>query len=673
MSAVKKAKWNIKEADIKDNEVAKEWGERRTRSLSQMKQRTSHFPSYTRVSHGTTLLDRPWADGPSFSEGTTQAIMRKVRNSTIQRVFDGEISTQFDKNSIEQIETEYLFQNKVMTSEYDNDNIFTWMVMSFNNAWNFGFACNRSGFEKDIDGDIRVSRKLIQWNDIYPDPDAQLIQKANWYLVREYVSQSDLELLIDMETGEVPDKTYEADTVKYLCENKIKDAGEINSLPLADKKKGVTHIESVETWTCYRRGDEEFVTFVPSINAVLRRVKNYDPRKDVPLHFLILEPDTEFPLGVPSIMWTLGHQQVADSLQALAYTMFHFAMDPPLKVRGTLERSKIRMKPRAWWWMGTNPTNDVEPYRAESQTMVQYNSIAENITAQMMKTMNVTDATVASDANVMTYSGTPQGVESQQRDKTTVINQYQKRMEIYVGAWANYALRSYINSITGKLDLVVDEETRRKIWDIESSQEAEESIIDGDKITIDFSNLSTALLSFKVRTGSLTQSAKEQQRKNLQEAFIPISQMIGNISEQNKDAAEKTLMQMMARLMELSDIDISQSVADNFNEKLLMGAMQATMEEVSKQGEQLNRMSQAMGIPGIDAGQPPSGLPVQPNGANAGNPDIPSMPSRDGASPQLSLPKQLPDELPQGVSPQQPRPASAEFPDEEAGANIIEQ
>ena len=89
-------------------------------------------------------------------------------------------------------------------------------------------------------------------------------------------------------------------------------------------------------------------------------------------------------------------------------------------------------------------------FPVETTTLTQYNAIMQNTQGNMMKNMNVTEQTVASDAHVMTYSGTPQGVEQQRRDRTTTVNQYQKRVETFFAEWANHALRSYLSAMGGK-------------------------------------------------------------------------------------------------------------------------------------------------------------------------------------------------------------------------------
>ena len=622
---------------------------------SQMRQRTRNHDMFARVSHGMNIFEKNRND--SFSEGTTQAMKRKIRAQSIQRVPDGEIVTQYDKNSIEQAEIDYLFKHKVLTSEYDGKDMLKNLWKTFNMSYDYGFACVRTGFEKDLDGDPRISYTLIPYGDIFPSPDCKFIEEADWYIVREWIPYSSIKALIDWESEDKPlkDTTYNEDVVKYLIDNHHATGGNMESIPLADKKKGKMPTESIEVRTYYCRGQKEFITYVPELNVILRKVKNYDPRKDVPLHFMILEPDPEFPLGCSSIMWTMAMQQFADAFQSSAYQALLLSLRPPLMTFGNLTNPKMKMKPGAIWPMGTNQNNRVEPFRVETTTLTQYGSIMENISGKMMQSLNITDATVASDAQVARYSATPQGVEQQKFDKTITVNQYQKRIETFFQEWANHALRSYINSMSGEHALTVDEATRRKVFDIESSQERSrmmdqeaepvESIIDGDKIIIDFDALSTDMLSFEVRAGSLIENEKETERRNIQEMLIPVSQMMGNVGDENRQIFEGILIKLVARLCELSDIDISQGIADPLNDKIMADALQATMEMVMGQQGQIDQLAQAV------AGQQqmmPQGAPQQ------GAP----MPAAPMPQPEPQMPMGAQPVMPEGAvpMPQQPMP-----------------
>ena len=646
------SKKNIKLDDIRDERVTTEFASMWRRAESQMKERTNNFEWFTKISHNRNLYENR---NDRFSEGSTQAMKRKIRNQTIQRVPDGEIVTQFDKNTIEQVEIEYLFKNKILASEFAGSNMLTNLTKLFNNAYDYGFGCVRTDFVKDLNNDYRISFNIINWADVYPAPDHDDIASAPWYIIRESVSHSQFEQLVD-DKGLVKDKTYNQDAITYILENKAK-GGLINDMPSqADRDKMITKIESLELRTIYKRGDKEFITYAPSLGCIVRTVKNEDPRLDVPIHFLILEPDNEYPLGASIVMYTLAQQQFADAFQSSAYQTLLLALNPPLTVRGNITASSIKYEPRAFIPMGRDVNSSIEPLDINTAPLANFGSICENISANMMKTLNITDGTPAADANVHTYSATPQGVEQQRMDKTITINSYQKQIEIFFSEWSCHALRSYLSSMKGSKWLTVDEETRRRIWDIEmvenQPQEVERkdkktgkvytemiapkftSIIDGNKININFTALSADTIEFVVRTGSLIESQIDQERSHLQEAIVSISQMIGNVSDQAKPKFEEVLVQMTSRILELSNIDISKSTSAKIDEVLLSQAMEATMQKVSQQDNQIQQLAQNQ-----------MAMQQQLN------------PNRQQSSPNSNIPE---DQMPNENIPQPPMPAGNE-------------
>ena len=667
---------------LKSEEAAKlerKWKD----GLSVHQNRTTGFDFFAKVAKNMTLFEKARKD--EWSEGSTQTIMRKIRSQTLQRVPDGEIVTPYEKNTIEQAVIDFLFKHKVLMSEFDGKDMMKNLWKTFDSAYVYGFGCVRTGFEKDLDGDPRVSYTLIPYGDVIPSPDCKAIEEADWYIVREYIPHSSLKMLIDKETGEVSDPTYDAKVVRYIVENEMKDGAGPESMALADKKKGISYTRTVEVRTYYCRGADEFITYVPGLSCILRRVKNYDPRKDVPIHFMILEPDPEFPYGCSSIMWTMAQQQFADAFQSTAYQTLLLSLKPPLQVFGNLTNPKMKMIPGAVWPMGTNPNNKIEKFPIETATLTGYNSILEGISGRMMTSLNITDATVASDANVPHYSATPQGVEQQRLDKTITINQYQKRVEAFFSEWANHALRSYINSMKGySKPITVDAKTRKRIESIEEAERKQqelalkqmfgqdaaseaitetgdwgESIVDGTKITVDFGMYDDAIFNFEVRTGSLIESEQETEKSNIQEMLVSVTQMIGNVSDANKQAFESIIMQLVLRMCELSNIDISAGISSTMNEQLMMAALESTMNAVADQQGQIGQMQQMMGMapqgmPPEAMGQPPmppeAGAPMPPESPEfAENPQI--TPEQGALPPEMPMPPVEAGGMPQDMMP----------------------
>ena len=367
---------------------------------------------------------------------------------------------------------------------------------------------------------------------------------------------------------------------------------------MADKLKGSTAIQSLTLITEYRRGSSEFKTFVPGINAVFRTVPNYDPRKEIPWHFCVLETDPDFPLGVSQVEFLLADQQFNDLFQTSAYKNLLLAMEPPIMVSGwETNPSSYVYEPRKIWNLGNNPNQvKVEPVKIDNSVLTGWSNTREAIAASMLRNLNVMDGTIAKDSGT-TFSKTAPGVQAQQDAKTININQYQKRMELFVSAWANDALRSYVNAMNGKHWMTVDERTRRRLVDIGA-----EDTIEDNKIEIDFSLLTTDALEFQVRTGSLVELKEDQERQALAEISQPFIQNLNGWSEDNRRVIEnEVLLPIAKRMLELSDVDIAQTMADSLSTqmaKIMMQDLQQQInvqqQEIAMQDQRINQMEEAI-------------------------------------------------------------------------------
>lgn len=624
-------KWNIDKDSLVDPAFTK-MNARFSRAKAQMAQRTAHHELYGLLAKNKSIHEFNVRKGRTqyFSEGSTQYILRKTLADTIQRVPDGELVTPYDKASIEHILTEYIFNNKVMWSEFEGIDMMSNLTNVFKMSFIYGFAPVRIGFEKDYDNDARISFNLEQWSDVFINPDCKDIRRPQVVYHRQYLSKDDVKALINEETGDVHDPTYKADAIKYLLDEDMFTAKEYESEKMADKLKGSTSIQSVELITEYRRGEKKFITYCPTIKAVFREVPNYDPRLGIPWVFGVLEVDPDFPLGVSQVEFLLADQQFNDLFQTSAYKNLLLAMEPPIMVSGwETNPSSYRFEPRKIWNLGNNPNQvKVEPVKIDNTILSGWANTREAIASSMLRNLNVMDGTVANDSGTG-FSKTAPGVEAQMTTKTININQYQKRMEYFVAEYANMALRMYINALGGVHEMTVDEETRRKLIDI-----GREDLINGNKISIDFDILETDLLDFQVRAGSLVELKEDQERQALSDMIQPFIQNLNGWSEENRTVVEnEILLPVMKRMLELSDSDISQSLADSLNTqiaKLMMADMQA---QIDSQQAQLNEQSQA--IANMQQQQPEAQQNMGMSTNDAGLPVMSDMPTPPAPTPEM--------------------------------------
>lgn len=582
-----KKRWNIDKEKLATKEVAK-LHRRYDAARMQMMLRTSHHELYGLLAKNKSIHEWSSRKGKTkyFSEGSTQYILRKVLADTIQRVPDGELVTQYDNASKEHVILQYLFENKVMVSEIDGMDMMANLTKAFKMSFIYAFAPVRTGFERDYDDDARVKFSLEQWSDVFVNPDCTDVCRPTVVYHRHYMNKDDVLALLDDE-GNIVDHTYNEDCVRCIIDEDMFTAKDYRSETMGDKMKGSTSVQSIMLVTEYRRGADEFVTFFPTLNAEFRRVPNYDPRKGIPWNFLVLEPDADFPIGISQVEFLLADQQFNDLFQTSAYKNLLLAMEPPIMVAGwETNPSSYRFEPRKIWNLGNNPNQvKVEPVKIDNAILSGWANTREAVAAAMVRNLNVADGTIAKDAGAG-YSKTAPGVEQQTNEKTININQYQKRVEGFFQEWAVQALRMYVNSMHGEHKLTVNEETRRRLFDI-----GEVDCIDGDKIVIDFDELSADMLEFRVRAGSLIQKKEEQELERLTAMAQPFVQNLNGWSEDNRKVIENEILLPVAmRMLELADTDISDTLAQSLSTQIAKNMMADMQAQIDGQQEQMDGM-----------------------------------------------------------------------------------
>lgn len=591
-------RWNVDKGKLRSSEVAKMHA-RYDAAKSQMQRRTYHHELYGLLAKNKSIHEWSVKRGNTkyFSEGSTQYILRKVLADTIQRVPDGELVTQYDQASVEHILLEYLFENKIMVSEIEGIDMMANLTKAFKMSFVYAFAPVRTGFEEDFDGDARVKFSLEQWSDVFINPDCTDICRPEVVYHRSYMTKDDVLALLDGE-GNVKDPTYNEDAVHCVIDEDMFSGKQWESEAMADKMKGSTALQSLELITEYRRGAKEFTTFCPALNCEWRKVPNYDPRRGIPWNFLVLEPDMDFPIGVSQVEFLLADQQFNDLFQTSAYKNLLLAMEPPIMVSGwETNPSSYKYEPRKIWNLGNNPNQvKVEPVKIENSILSNWSTTREAVAAAMVRNLNVADGTVAKDSGAG-YSKTAPGVDQQVAEKTININQYQKRVESFFQQWAVQALRMYVNSMGGVHQMAVDEETRRRLYDI-----GREDLIDGNKVSIDFDGLSVESIGFTVRAGSLIQKKEDQELDRLTAMVQPFIQNLNGWSEDNRRVIENdVLLPCAMRMLELSNTDISSTLAESLSTQIAKNMLAGMQQQMDAQQQQIDGMQAQM-----DAQQQPA-------------------------------------------------------------------
>jgi hypothetical protein len=129
------------------------------------------------------------------------------------------------------------------------------------------------------------------------------------------------------------------------------------------------------------------------------------------------------------------------------------------------------------------------------------------------------------------------------------------------------------------------------------------------------------MLEFKVRAGSLVQKKEEQELDRLNTMVQPFIQNLNGWSDENRRVIENdVLLPVAMRMLELSDTDISNSLAESLSTQIAKNMMAGMQSQIDNQQLQLNGMQeqldatqQAMAQPQDQLAQEPEeGMPAPP-------------------------------------------------------------
>ena len=518
---------------------------------TEMQARTKNFFKLEKLAAGEVLTERP--DLPNVSSGDIAGLIRRGARSIVQNTPNIEVVSQFDDDSAEGILSKFILTTKVIGSDsYSNDmqqNLFA----STKTALTLGFACVIPVLLQDALGSWYIHYDAIHHNDVFPEDGAKDVRQAMEVFVRRYLSKGEVHQLIDTNAA-----GWDMDALKMLCsENPPQRRHESGS---HEQKKGGRLPEGYEIVTLYTSSGKPFLTFDVRKKLLLRVEKNKHPRKQHPVHFLVLEKDEYQPLGKSMVELTMGRQEFQDLLLNGAMKMWHWGINPTIIGRGVNGASNLG--PGKFLSL-SNPNAQVEVLETNTQTLMQHSSISQQNLGSMVSTIGAADQQMATAAGGG-MSQTPQGVEAQAQMVDITTNNYQKAVEHFFSHYCSYALTVYFQELSGVESVTPNAEARKKLLSAgleptvvnENGKVEKEGDIDKDgKVNLPWRELA---VEYFVRCvpGSLTELEDEKQLRILNDMFIPLSQAMPAIAQaQDPDmikSAVQTMQYILGKQIQLS-------------------------------------------------------------------------------------------------------------------------
>ena len=471
--------------------------------------RTQNYEKYETMADAEVVSQKP--DLPNVSSGDIAGMVRRIARNVVQNTPNVEIISEFDKTSPKGILAKHMLKHMVIGDGlYSNDmqqNLFSSVMSSFT----LGFEAVCPILLQRADGSWVVEYDVIHYQDVFPEPGAKDARKATDIFVRRYLTKGEVHSLIRNQTS-----GWDILALKRLLDSSPPPR-QRESVPHQNKKhKSMPSGYEIITW--YSNSGDPFLTFDAHQKMLLRIEKNKDPLKRHPVQMLVLEKDPLQPLGKSQISLVFGRQEFQDLMLNGAMKLWYKNINPTIVGYGTGLNGIPNMSPGKYTNI-PNPNARVEAFETNTQTLLQYNSIAQANQGNMINLVGAADPQMAASAG-SGMSATPQGVDAQAAMVDITTNNYQKSVENFFSRYCSYALTMYFAEMKGIKTLVPEADTRQAL--IDAGMSPDEFNPDGS-LKIDLKDMAIEYTVACV-PGSLVEMEEEKQLRLLGQLFVPLSQ-----------------------------------------------------------------------------------------------------------------------------------------------------
>ena len=542
----------------------------------EMDARCADYEKLVLLADGEVISPKP--DLPNVSSGETAGIVRRIARNLVQHTPNVEIINQFDDDSPKGIIARHILLTKIIGSGlYSNDmqqNLFASTKLSLTT----GFDCVIPVLLQQADGTWYTKYDTIHYRDVFPEPGAKDVRQATEVFVRRYLTKGEVKALIQNQV-----RGWDLAALRDLLHTNPKPPHrEPQSNSTQDTKRRVL-AEGYEIITWYSSSGRPFLTWSANTKNLLRIEVNKHPAKMHPVFFLVLEKDSQQPLGKSQVELLLGRQEFQDLMHNGAMKMWYRNINPPLIGYGAINTTP-NLSPGKYTSV-SNPNARIEPFEVQTQTLMQYQVISQGNTGAMVNLVGSADQQMAMQAgNGM--SATPQGVEAQQGMVDITTNNYQKAIESFFSHYCSYALTMYFQELKGTKRITPTADARQAL--VGAGLDAELFNDEGD-LDVSFSDMA---VQYFVRCvpGALVELEDEKQLRILQQIFVPLSQAMPALAASNDPELLKNMAATMQFIVQRT-IELSGSNRSNDLRSLVTTGRTDQDDKLFGLEEQINGLS----------------------------------------------------------------------------------
>jgi hypothetical protein len=466
---------------------------------------------------------------PRTTDGTTAAQVRLTPRRAIQQIPYGEADVAGEPAL--SCLADQLLREVIVPNSTTQDGILGKLWKGVEDIETYG-STDAIVFYKAEGDYFGTDWRIPNKKDVYLEAGKGTYSECNYFFIRAYYQDSDIQSIIDKEEslvksakkrGEKYSPSWDVKALQELL--KEGDKAEKDQKNKTDTEKDLNiKTEGYQFIHAYQKGRKaKFYTFMlkGDEGSVLRTWENPDPRGVMPKPRMYFESDLSNPEGRGIVELVAPLQNYLDScLQAQQYVKA-LMYNPPLLKKGNFNRSQIKYAPNAIIDLGTAEGNSLTPLNLTNAALNNFSADYGLIKSQILNLFGGDDQSVSSTVGNPGFSKTDAGVNARQAIIGVNDNFIRKRVEGWISEIWCTQLNVFFQVTQGDREFALSDEAMEKLASYETEYY---TLVDG-KVIVHFSMIQDKEFKFEVEASTTKAPDTNESKEHFLEAMKTVAEI----------------------------------------------------------------------------------------------------------------------------------------------------
>lgn len=435
--------------------LREEWG----RGKTWVDNFTRDFPSLENLADGVALSNQK--NAPQVGVVTLLNSVRQIPRNSVQDIPVLSAQVNGTKLSVDAIVASYLLRSVVFNEDTFGNGILSTMQMGAQTALTTGFVALRANVGK-VFNEFSTMLETLHYNDVVIEPGVFDASNSSYYHVRTRVTPGQLKQLIKNAKAN-PDTQWDVEALTELLNAGPQPFDYNQFLSVPRQSAGMGGEDQFDFITRYGVGPYyDIEVYSPQGTKPLMSFKSKSKFGYPRVSFLVIDPAQLSPFGISRARLASPMANYGNIYLQSTAKMQLLNADAPIFKRGLFTTATPLR--RGAQWESVDPNADVRIMELSNSTLEQFNNVMNYIDNNILSTMGVGSASPQSRGSAYQNSD---AVQAQNLEKDLSSQQVTAIIENAIRQYGLTALDLYISEQVGNTPLIVDDEAKNAINQIE--------------------------------------------------------------------------------------------------------------------------------------------------------------------------------------------------------------